>query len=92
MPPKTCVKSKPAATRIRIITRPINAARRVAGAGSDSRLRTVVDDLVRLTLRQRDAARARKDYAAADAIRDGLDKIGVVVEDTAEGPRWELKR
>ncbi len=63
-----------------------------AGAGSDSRLRAVVDDLVRLTLRQRDAARARKDYAAADAIRDGLDKIGVVVEDTAEGPRWELKR
>jgi cysteinyl-tRNA synthetase len=63
-----------------------------AGSGSDSRLRSVVDELVRLTLRQRDAARARKDYAAADTIRDGLDKIGVVVEDTPEGPRWELKR
>ena len=63
-----------------------------AGSGSGSRLRTVVDELVRLTLRQRDAARARKDYAAADAIRDGLDAIGVVVEDTPEGPRWELRR
>jgi cysteinyl-tRNA synthetase len=57
-----------------------------------SRLRKVVEELVRLTLRQRDAARARKDYAAADAIRDGLDKIGVVVEDTPDGARWELKR
>jgi cysteinyl-tRNA synthetase len=63
-----------------------------SGSGSDSRLRLVVEELVRLTLRQRDAARARRDYAAADAIRDGLESIGVVVEDTPEGARWELKR
>jgi cysteinyl-tRNA synthetase len=25
-------------------------------------------------------------------IRDGLDEIGIQVEDTPEGPRWELKR
>ncbi len=63
-----------------------------AGSGTGSRLRTVVDELVRLTLRQREAARVRRDYAAADAIRDGLDMIGVVVEDTPAGPRWELRR
>ena len=63
-----------------------------AGGESGSRLRLVVEELVRLTLRQRDAARARRDYAAADAIRDGLEKIGVVVEDTPDGARWELKR
>jgi cysteinyl-tRNA synthetase len=63
-----------------------------AGAESGSRLRDVVDELVRLTLRQRDSARARKDYAASDAIRDSLENIGVVVEDTPEGSRWELKR
>jgi cysteinyl-tRNA synthetase len=63
-----------------------------AGSESGSRLRTVVDELVKLTLRQRDGARSRRDYAAADAIRDGLEKIGIVVEDTPEGPRWELKR
>ncbi len=62
------------------------------GFGSGDRLRRVVAALVKLTLEQRDAARARRDYATADAIRDGLDDIGVVVEDTAEGPRWELKR
>jgi cysteinyl-tRNA synthetase len=60
--------------------------------GSADRLRQVVGALVDLTLRQRDTARARKDYATADAIRDGLEEIGVIVEDTPQGPRWELKR
>ena len=64
-----------------------------AGApGSGDRLRDAVGSLVKLTLQQRDAARARRDYATADAIRDGLDEIGIQVEDTPEGPRWELKR
>jgi cysteinyl-tRNA synthetase len=62
------------------------------GTGSGERLRQVVGALVQLTLRQRDAARARRDYATSDAIRDGLEEIGVIVEDTPEGPRWELKR
>ena len=63
-----------------------------ASAGSGERLRQVVGSLVKLTLDQRDAARARRDYATADAIRDGLEEIGVIVEDTPQGPRWELKR
>jgi cysteinyl-tRNA synthetase len=62
-----------------------------AGDSSD-RLYGVVDALVGLALRQREAARGRGDYASADSIRDTLDSIGVVVEDTPEGPRWELKR
>jgi len=61
-------------------------------SGSSGRLRDVVGSLVKLTLEQRDAARARRDYATADTIRDGLEEIGVLVEDTPEGPRWELKR
>jgi cysteinyl-tRNA synthetase len=64
-----------------------------AGApGAGQRLHDVLGSLVKLTLQQRDAARARRDYATADAIRDGLDEIGIQVEDTPEGPRWELKR
>ena len=62
------------------------------GPGAGDRLRDVVGPLVKLTLQQRDAARARRDYATADAIRDGLEEIGVLIEDTPEGPRWELKR
>jgi cysteinyl-tRNA synthetase len=58
----------------------------------DERLTNVVDTLVRLALDERDRARLRQDYAAADSIRETLEKIGVVVEDTAQGPRWELRR
>jgi cysteinyl-tRNA synthetase len=53
-------------------------------------LRPVVDALVTLALQQREAARARKDYAAADALRDQLKQAGVVVEDTPQGPRWTV--
>lgn len=40
---------------------------------------------------QRDAARANKDYATSDAIRDELAQRGVVLEDTPQGTRWRLK-
>jgi cysteinyl-tRNA synthetase len=46
---------------------------------------------VHVALEQRAAARERKDYAAADAIRDGLGASGIEVEDTPDGPRWTLK-
>jgi len=59
---------------------------------SGDRLYQAVDALVRLSLKQRETARARGDYASADSIRDTLENIGVVVEDTPEGPRWELRR
>jgi cysteinyl-tRNA synthetase len=57
-----------------------------------SDLRPVVDALVGVALEQRQAARQRQDYAAADAIRDRLQDVGVTVEDTPRGPRWELTR
>jgi cysteinyl-tRNA synthetase len=60
--------------------------------GSPGDLRGVVDALVGVALAQRAAARGRKDYAAADAIRDGLQAAGILVEDTPHGPRWELKQ
>ena len=61
-----------------------------AASGGD--LRPVVDALVSVALEQREAARARKDFGAADAIRDQLQQAGVLVEDTPRGPRWELRR
>jgi cysteinyl-tRNA synthetase len=63
-----------------------------ATAGSDGHLTQAADGLVGLALEQRQAARARKDFAAADAIRDQLTTLGVSVEDTPQGPRWELTR
>jgi cysteinyl-tRNA synthetase len=63
-----------------------------ASRGADDGLREVVDALVQAALADRQAARDRRDYAAADAIRDHLQAAGVIIEDTPEGPRWELKR
>jgi cysteinyl-tRNA synthetase len=53
-------------------------------------LRPVVDALVGVALEQRANARARRDFAAADTIRDSLTAAGVTVEDTPAGPRWSL--
>ncbi len=61
-------------------------------ATADAGLRDVVDALVSVALGQRQAARARRDYPAADVIRDQLQAAGILVEDTAAGPRWELAR
>jgi cysteinyl-tRNA synthetase len=62
----------------------------VSRTGGSDELTEVVDGLVKALLEQRQAARARKDYAAADAVRDRLKALGVVVEDTPQGPRWSL--
>jgi cysteinyl-tRNA synthetase len=48
----------------------------------------LVDDL----LQQRAQARRDRDFAAADAIRTRLTELGVEIEDTADGPRWSLRR
>jgi cysteinyl-tRNA synthetase len=60
-------------------------------AASDD-LTTVVDGLVRTLLDQRADARARKDYAAADSIRDSLAASGLKIEDTKDGARWSLAK
>jgi cysteinyl-tRNA synthetase len=61
-----------------------------SGSTGSDRHTEVIDALVQVVLAQRQDARARKDFAAADAIRDGLDAIGIRVEDTAHGVRWSL--
>ena len=58
--------------------------------GGDETLVPVVDALVRGLLDQRTQARADKDFATADAIRDRIKAAGVEVEDTPDGPRWSV--
>jgi cysteinyl-tRNA synthetase len=58
--------------------------------GDDERLTAVVDGLIAELLKQRAAARERKDFASADAIRDSLAELGVEVSDTPQGPRWKV--
>jgi cysteinyl-tRNA synthetase len=58
-----------------------------AGGGD---LRPTVDALVALVVEARAAARERKDWAQADALRDRLSAAGVVLEDTPTGVRWRV--
>jgi cysteinyl-tRNA synthetase len=53
-----------------------------------AQLESQLAPLVEQLLEQRQAARAERDFAAADAIRDRLADAGIVVEDRPEGPRW----
>jgi cysteinyl-tRNA synthetase len=69
---------------------PADPAYAGSGAGADGRLTAVVDALVGGLLAERDAARAAKDYAAADAIRDRIKAAGIEIEDTPNGPRWTV--
>jgi cysteinyl-tRNA synthetase len=58
--------------------------------GDESGLRRVLDQTMPALLAARQAARERKDFAESDRIRDALAAAGVVVEDTADGPRWRI--
>ncbi len=48
-----------------------------------------MDGLVQEFIRMRAEAKARKDFASSDAIRDRLLALGIVLKDTKEGTTWE---
>ncbi|KQR96344.1 cysteine--tRNA ligase [Williamsia sp. Leaf354] len=60
-------------------------------ADDDSQAISALDVLIRAELDRRATARANKDYATADAVRDRLAQAGVDVTDTADGAQWNLK-
>jgi cysteinyl-tRNA synthetase len=57
-------------------------------ANGSSDLTEVVDSLVQVVLTQRNDARDRKDWAAADLIRDEISAAGIQIEDGPSGSRW----
>jgi cysteinyl-tRNA synthetase len=60
------------------------------GGSSSNDLTSAVDGLIAALLEQREAARVRKDFAAADSIRDRITAMGISIEDTPQGPRWSM--
>ncbi len=60
-------------------------------SGGDEATRRALSELVEDLLEQRRKARADKDFATADAVRDRLQASGIAVEDTPDGPMWTVK-
>ncbi|MCP4230663.1 MAG: cysteine--tRNA ligase [bacterium] len=50
-----------------------------------------LDDEVEELIEKRQQARANKDFALADSIREQLDEMGILLEDTPDGVRWRRK-
>ena len=46
---------------------------------------------IEAAIEERHAAKRRRDFAAADRIRDGLVQRGILLEDTTAGTRWKRK-
>lgn len=46
------------------------------------------DDEIDALVKKRDEARANKDWATSDQIRDQLKEIGITIQDTPQGTRW----
>ena len=50
----------------------------------------IADDLVQLLFDLREELRTKGEYRLSDEIRARLKELGLVIEDTAEGPKWKL--
>lgn len=48
----------------------------------------LLDEEIEKLIQERTEARANKDYARSDEIRDELKGQGIILEDTAQGTRW----
>ena len=62
-----------------------------SGSGTDDAM-AALDAMVKDRIAARAAARAARDFMAADLIRDQLAAAGIALEDTSTGARWSLAR
>lgn len=53
---------------------------------------TLLDEEIQTLIDKRNAARANRDFAEADRIRDDLKQRGIVLEDTNQGTRWRREQ
>ena len=61
-----------------------------AGASGEEEDAQVVEQLMQLLLEIREDARGKKNWATSDLIRDRLGEIGIELQDTPKGPKWNI--
>ncbi|MGN0195127.1 MAG: cysteine--tRNA ligase [Candidatus Cryptobacteroides sp.] len=62
-----------------------------AAASGSEEGKDVIGGLMDMVLEERAAAKAAKDWARSDAIRDHLKALGITVKDTKNGAEWSLE-
>ncbi len=62
----------------------------VVAAGEGGGAAEALEGVVELLLAERQRARERRDFAAADRLRDRLAELGIAVEDGPTGSKWKL--
>jgi cysteinyl-tRNA synthetase len=50
----------------------------------------ITDDLVKLLFDLREELRQKGEYGLSDEVRARMRKLGLVIEDTTEGPKWKI--
>jgi cysteinyl-tRNA synthetase len=58
----------------------------------DSAAESVIGGLMDMVIERRNAAKAAKNWAESDRIRDELKAIGIQIKDTKDGTEWELTK
>lgn len=69
----------------------INPLSRQWGVEADAPAKAALDTLVQRLLEGRQNARANRDYAEADRIRNELAAAGITIEDTPTGAHWSVE-
>ncbi|WP_028849689.1 cysteine--tRNA ligase [Thermocrispum municipale] len=86
-------KARQAASAVRAMTAVLGIdplSEQWADERGDDKVRQALSVLVEAVLEDRSRARAEKDFATADRLRDRLQEAGIVVEDTPSGPQWTV--
>jgi cysteinyl-tRNA synthetase len=68
----------------------INPLEWEANVSYSSGTHQALDNLIQALIAERNAARADKDFAKSDAIRNQLQAAGITLEDAADGTHWSV--
>jgi cysteinyl-tRNA synthetase len=86
-PPNVLLAATAAAQTIRRLGQVLGLFR-PAAVKAQPKDQTTIDELMTLLIQLRNDARKEKQFGIADAVRNGLKKIGITLEDRVDGTGW----